>query len=155
METILARKPPSPQSHRPARNQSLAISNSPFGERESRWQHRRLAYAHASGSEIRVAIAGSLDAREGVSFTGNQLITMIFSCWRAGAFVPTPPATDSKWAPPDAQPFWSGVNGKLEMDLKKVIYVRLCDRGIRGSAVVTDTRFALDSLEAFGTTHSR
>ncbi|MBI4624458.1 MAG: hypothetical protein HY736_14735, partial [Verrucomicrobia bacterium] len=113
-----------------------------------------LTLTHA-GRKSDVAIDGSFGrSAKAFLFTGriasNQLITDDLQLLGAlGPSSPAPPAApSSRGAPPDAQPFWSGVNGKLEMDLKKVIYGRdYVIGGNRGSAVVTDPRFALDRLE--------
>ncbi|MEO7412709.1 MAG: hypothetical protein ABIZ81_05070 [Opitutaceae bacterium] len=60
--------------------------------------------------------------------------------------VSTPPA--SKPSTPDTAPFWKGVNGKVEMDLKRVIYGKdYVISAIRGTAVITDSRLSLDGLE--------
>jgi hypothetical protein len=56
-----------------------------------------------------------------------------------------PPPSPSK---PDEQPFWSGVNGKLAVDLKSVRYGKdYVVQGIRGNATITDSRLGLDGLE--------
>jgi hypothetical protein len=48
----------------------------------------------------------------------------------------------------DAEPFWKGVNGKVEMDLKRVLYGKdYVISAIRGIAVITDSRLSLDGLE--------
>lgn len=48
----------------------------------------------------------------------------------------------------DTAPFWQGANGKVEVDLKRILYGKdYTISGVRGTAVVTDTRLALDGLE--------
>ncbi len=48
----------------------------------------------------------------------------------------------------DLAPFWQGVNGKVELDLKRVVYgADAFISGIRGSATITDSRLALDGFE--------
>lgn len=48
----------------------------------------------------------------------------------------------------DTVPFWSGVNGKLEVDLKRVLYgADYVVSGVRGTAVITDSKLSLDGLE--------
>ncbi len=48
----------------------------------------------------------------------------------------------------DAAPFWQGVTGRAELDLKRVLYgTDYTIRGIRGLATITPTRLALDNLE--------
>lgn len=52
----------------------------------------------------------------------------------------TPPTRDTK-------PFWSAVNGKFEVDLKRVAYGKEIITGLRGAAVITETRLSLDNLD--------
>lgn len=48
----------------------------------------------------------------------------------------------------DTTPFWQGVNGKVELDLKRVVYgADAVISGIRGTATITDSRLALDGFE--------
>lgn len=48
----------------------------------------------------------------------------------------------------DEKPFWTGVNGKLELDLKRVLYGKdYVVSNIRGAATITDSRLSLDGLE--------
>jgi len=57
-----------------------------------------------------------------------------------------PPSTK----PPtrDTAPFWKGVNGKAEVDLKRIVYGKdYVISGVRGTAVITDTKLSLDGLE--------
>jgi hypothetical protein len=56
--------------------------------------------------------------------------------------------TPEKPAGRDAAPFWKGVNGKVELDLKRVLYGKdYVVSGVHGSAVITDSRLSLDGLE--------
>ena len=49
---------------------------------------------------------------------------------------------------PAAQAFWSAVGGKIDLDLKKILYGKdYVISGVRGSADVTPNRLALNSLE--------
>ena len=61
------------------------------------------------------------------------------------------PATRPSVAPVvtrDAAPVWKGVNGKVELDVKKILYGRdYAISGVRGTATITDARLALDGLE--------
>ncbi|MBL9212727.1 MAG: hypothetical protein JNL92_19860 [Opitutaceae bacterium] len=63
----------------------------------------------------------------------------------------TPPPTTPRPSTPaptrDAEPFWKGVNGKFDVDLKRVVYGKDYIISARGAAVVTDTRLSLDGLE--------
>lgn len=48
----------------------------------------------------------------------------------------------------DTVPFWSAVNGKFEVDLKRILYGKdYVISGVRGTAVITDSRLSLDGLE--------
>jgi hypothetical protein len=48
----------------------------------------------------------------------------------------------------DTAPFWQGVNGKIEVDLKRILYGKdYVISPVRGTAVITDTRLSLDGLE--------
>ena len=73
---------------------------------------------------------------------------------------PPPPAPTRRPSPPvasgppgsptprDAAPFWKGVNGKVELDLKRVIYGKdYVISAVHGTAVITDNRLALDGLQ--------
>lgn len=61
---------------------------------------------------------------------------------RPGLVAPKPTAKA------DTAPFWQGVNGKVELDLKRVVYgADAVISGIRGSATITDSRLALDGFE--------
>lgn len=60
----------------------------------------------------------------------------------------TPGTAPSSQPGRDAEPFWNGVNGKLDVDLKRVLYGKdYVISGIKGGAVITNTRLALDGLE--------
>ncbi|MDP3073148.1 MAG: hypothetical protein Q8N18_22835 [Opitutaceae bacterium] len=59
------------------------------------------------------------------------------------ANAPAPPRNTTR----DTQPFWKGVNGKLELDLKRVLYGAEAEiTAILGSTTITDSKLALDSL---------
>jgi hypothetical protein len=61
---------------------------------------------------------------------------------------PATPAPQAP-APRDTQPFWKGVNGKVELDLQRVLYGKdYTVSAIRGKAVITDSKLSLDGLEA-------
>ena len=48
----------------------------------------------------------------------------------------------------DTKPFWAGVNGRAEVDLRRVLYGKdYTIRAIKGTATITDSRLALDGLE--------
>jgi hypothetical protein len=60
---------------------------------------------------------------------------------RPGSTAPVKPARDSA-------PFWQGVYGRAEVDLKRLLYGKdYTIRAIRGSATVAPTRLALENLE--------
>lgn len=47
----------------------------------------------------------------------------------------------------DAEPFWKGVNGKVEVDLKRILYGKdYVISGVRGAALITDTRLSVDGI---------
>jgi hypothetical protein len=55
----------------------------------------------------------------------------------------TPPAPTR-----DSEPFWKGKNGKLELDLAKVVYGKdYVISHVRGTATITDSRLAFEGLE--------
>lgn len=66
---------------------------------------------------------------------------------------PAPPSTQPRPTPPvastpDADPFWKGVNGKVELDLKRILYGKdYVISGVRGTTMISDTRLSLDGLE--------
>jgi hypothetical protein len=65
---------------------------------------------------------------------------------------PTPaPAARPGAAPAptrDTKPFWHGVNGRADVDLKRVLYGKdYTIRAIKGAASITNSRLALDNLE--------
>jgi hypothetical protein len=69
---------------------------------------------------------------------------------RPSAPTPTRPAPAVAGGAParDAKPFWQGVTGRAELDLKRILYGQdYTIRGIRGLATITPTRLALDNLE--------
>lgn len=48
----------------------------------------------------------------------------------------------------ETQPFWKGANGKVEVDLKRILYGKdYVISGVRGTAVITNTKLSLDGLE--------
>lgn len=48
----------------------------------------------------------------------------------------------------DTEPFWKGVNGSADLDLKRVVYGGdYTVSGIKGHAAITDSKLALDRLE--------
>lgn len=65
------------------------------------------------------------------------------------------PATPRPSAPPattpkpgrDTEPFWKGVNGKVDVDLKRVVYGKDYVISAKGGAVITDSKLSLDGLE--------
>lgn len=61
---------------------------------------------------------------------------------------PVEPGTPArKPADRDAAPFWKGVNGRAELDVKRVLYGKdAAIGGVRGTVSLTDSRLALDSL---------
>jgi hypothetical protein len=62
---------------------------------------------------------------------------------RPAAARPTPAA-----AIPDQSPPWKGLQGRVELDLKRVLYGRdYTGRGIRGTVTLTESRLALDNLQ--------
>lgn len=60
----------------------------------------------------------------------------------------TPTGTATATPTKDAHPFWTGVGGSIEMDLRQIIYGRdyVID-GVRGSAVIAPRQLALRTLE--------
>ena len=51
-------------------------------------------------------------------------------------------------ATPDRAPPWRGLQGRVELDLKRVLYGRdYTGRGLKGTATLTPSRLALDSLQ--------
>ncbi|MGH7944538.1 MAG: hypothetical protein ACREF9_05965 [Opitutaceae bacterium] len=96
---------------------------------------------------------GRASNKETFLFTGkitsNQLVADDFQPLAALApageqpKTPTTPTTTR-----DAAPFWKAVNGKLELDLKRVLYGKdYVVSGVRGMAVITDSKLSLDGLE--------
>jgi len=62
---------------------------------------------------------------------------------RPAAARPTPAA-----AIPDKSPPWQGLQGRVELDLKRVLYGRdYTGRGIRGTVTLTESRLALENLQ--------
>lgn len=68
--------------------------------------------------------------------------------------IPTPasrpgaPGTPTAPARRDAAPFWNGVQGKVAVDLKRVVYgTDYVIGNVRGTSVITDTKLSLDGLE--------
>jgi hypothetical protein len=96
---------------------------------------------------------GKASNKETFLFTGkiasNQLVVDDFEPLAALA-----PASETKKPETptpsgrDTAPFWKGVNGKLDLDLKRVLYGKdYVVSGIRGSATITDSKLSLDGLE--------
>lgn len=96
---------------------------------------------------------------------GNQIVVDDFQALTALAPAePSKPTTASRpsTSPPvtrpaggpvattpkrDAAPFWKGVNGKVEVDIKRALHGQNVISGIRGAAMITDTKLSLDGLE--------
>jgi len=60
------------------------------------------------------------------------------------------PKTPAPTAPKpgrDTEPFWKGVNGKVDVDLKRVVYGKEYVISAKGGAVITDSKLSLDGLE--------
>jgi hypothetical protein len=96
---------------------------------------------------------GKAANKETFLFTGkigsNQLVVDDFQPLAALApagekpKTPTAPKTTR-----DTEPFWKGVNGKVELDLKRVLYGKdYVISPVRGTAVITDSKISLDGLE--------
>ena len=69
---------------------------------------------------------------------------------RAPSTSASAPAPGSPTTPAgrDTKPFWSAVNGKVEVDLKRILYGKdYVISGVRGNAMITDTKLSLDGLE--------
>lgn len=122
------------------------------------------------GRKSDVALAGSF-ARAGTGYTFDGKITstqLVADDLQllAGLGPVTDPAAPSKTQPPatprapttsaatparttrDTEPFWTGVAGRAEVDLKKVLYGKdYTITAIRGVAVVTPGKLALETLE--------
>lgn len=64
---------------------------------------------------------------------------------------PPRPTTPPSGPPPstrDTVPFWAAVNGKAEVDLKRIVYGKdYVISGVRGTAVITDSKLSLDGLD--------
>ncbi len=104
-------------------------------------------------SDLKItATFGKAANRETFLFTGkvvsDQLIVDDFEPLAALA-----PASDSAKKPTtkpgrDEKPFWTGVNGKLDLDLKRVVYGKdYVISNVRGGATITDNRLALNGFE--------
>lgn len=80
--------------------------------------------------------------------TGNQLFVDDFQPLAALAPAGDKPATPAAKPGRDSAPFWGGAQGKLQLDLKRVVsgpaYVV---SPLRGSVTVSQSRIALDGLE--------
>lgn len=64
--------------------------------------------------------------------------------------VRAPGATSAPSSAPGARdtvPFWNAVNGKFDVDLKRVQYGKDYDGSVRGTASITPSRLALDGLD--------
>ena len=81
--------------------------------------------------------------------TSNQLFVDDFK--PLAGIAPAAEKPDPKPKPAakrDTEPFWKGVNGKLALDLKRVVYGKDYTIGnVRGGATITNSRLALDGLE--------
>ena len=60
---------------------------------------------------------------------------------------PSSPAPSTPSPTRDAEPFWKGVNGKVDVDLKRVVYGKDYVISAHGTAVITDSKLSLDGLE--------
>ncbi|MBL9201599.1 MAG: hypothetical protein JNL39_13905 [Opitutaceae bacterium] len=61
---------------------------------------------------------------------------------------PAPAPTPAPKPTRDTEPFWKGVNGQAEVDLKRVLYGKdYTVSAIRGKAIITDSKLSLDSLD--------
>lgn len=116
-----------------------------------------------------LAVEGTLNAGTGGKFTfsgkvaSNQLYVDDFeplaalapeSPKPAPASAPSAPparrapATSPEAGPVARGPFWGAVNGKLEVNLKRILYGKdYVISGVKGTAVITDSRLALEGLE--------
>lgn len=108
---------------------------------------------------------GKAAGRETFLFTGkivsNQIIVDDFQPLAGLAPASEPakttapaPRTPAPKAPAPAKPgrdtvpFWSAMNGKVEVDMKRIVYGKdYTITGVRGTAVVTDSKLSLDGLE--------
>ncbi len=60
---------------------------------------------------------------------------------------PTPAPTSTPPAGRDTAPFWKAVNGKVEMDLKRILYGKdYVISAVQGTTVITDSKLSLDGL---------
>ncbi len=86
----------------------------------------------ASPASPATPATSAMPARAGTSGSG-----------RPAAARPTPAA-----AIPDQSPPWKGLQGRVELDLKRVLYGRdYTGRGIRGTVTLTESRLALENLQ--------
>jgi len=115
------------------------------------------------GRRSDLTVAGSFaKTASGISFNGKlnseQIIADDFQGLTAlapsSSSTPAVKATATPQPPPtaaapirDTAPFWKGITGQFEVDLKKIQYGRDYPiTGIHGTATVTDARLACDSL---------
>lgn len=118
------------------------------------------------GRKSDIALTGSFArAGTGYSFDGKVTSTQLVAddlqllAGLAPATEPTAPASAPASATPrapatparatrDTEPFWKGVSGRAEVDLKKVLYGKdYTITAIRGVAAVTPGKLALETLE--------
>lgn len=79
--------------------------------------------------------------------SSNQIITDDLQLL-AGLAPTQPTSPTTPRAKRDEKPFWQGVNGKVDLDLKHVVYGRDYPiRGLKGSVTITDSRLGLDGLQ--------
>lgn len=80
--------------------------------------------------------------------TSQQIITddlQMLAGLAPSSSTPTPTTPRPK---KDEKPFWQGMNGKLELDLKSIVYGKDYPvRSVRGTVVLTDSRLGLDGLQ--------
>lgn len=109
-----------------------------------------------AGRKSDLAIEGTFGKaanKETFLFSGkvasNQLVVDDFQPLAGLAPASAPEAKPTAPAPTrDEKPFWKGVNGKVEVDLKRVLYGKdYAITAIQGTATITDSRLSLDRLE--------
>ncbi len=80
--------------------------------------------------------------------TSQQIFTDDFQVLAGLAPTSSTPTPATPRPKKDANPFWQGVNGKLDIDLKNVVYGKDYPvRSVRGTVTLTDSRLALDGLQ--------
>ena len=100
------------------------------------------------------ATFGKAANRDTFLFTGKvistQLIVDDFEPLAALAPASEPAKKPAPTTKPgrDEKPFWTGVNGKLDLDLQRVVYGKdYVISNVRGGATITDNRLSLDGFE--------